>query len=401
MRPAAGPGGAGAGGEGNGAYLDATFLRFARDLRGIPQVILRFAEILSGDPRFAGTRFLAAPGTYEAFLGPAGVRREWVVESPAPPLAGRFERFHGLGSTFRYRRLAERPRLIIHPELRSVTRDKVPQAVCFHDFIELEDVPGAADKWGRRAYYRYKCRRAARAAFKMANSEHTRARALALFPEMDPGSIRAVPLGFRRSLEAAAERRPERLDPLKCLYVGSYEPRKNIPALLAGFIAATGGMPAELHLAGQAAPETRADLEARAREAGIASRVRWHGLVSDAELRALYAGSHVLLFPSLKEGFGLPLAEAMAHGLVVCAFRNSSIPEVVGDAGVLAGDDDFAAWGRALRGLAADPARYHALSDKARERARYFAPEAARERLAAWLGDVFRAAGIPAAEGEP
>lgn len=383
--------------RGNGAYLDTTILGFGKDLRGIHQVVFRFAEILAGDPRFAGTRFAAAPGTYEAFLKPLGVAEDRVDVTPVLPGIGRYERFHGLGSTWRYARLPEKPRLILHPEPRTVIRGKVAQAVCFHDFIELEGVPGAPAKWGRQPYFRYKCRRAAGAAFKMANSGHTRARALELFPAMDPASIRTVHLGLREGLEAASPNRSVDLKPFACLYVGSYEPRKNIPALLARFRDIVGEREAVLHLAGHASPAMRAELEARAREAGIASQVRWHGLVSDAALRDLYASSHALLFPSLKEGFGLPLAEAMAHGLIVFAFRNTSIPEIVGEAGVLAEDGDFAAWGRSLAELMEDPGRYRALSEKARERARYFSPGAARERLAAWLADAFRGAGIPLA----
>jgi glycosyltransferase involved in cell wall biosynthesis len=391
-------GGARGGAGGNGAYLDTTILRFAKDLRGIHQVVFRFVEVLAGDARFAGTSFLAAEGTFEPYLEPLGVARERVVAIPAAPVLGGFERFHGLFSARHYRKLLPwPPRLVIHPELRTVANAVFPQAVCYHDLIELERPAAGRVKWDRRMYYLSKARLAARVRHKMANSESTRSAVLRRFPGIDPGSIRTVHLGVRPGLAPVEAARGEPSPPA-CLYVGSYEPRKNIPALIRAFATVAGDTGAVLHLAGHADAAVRDGLLRLARESGVASRIRWHGLVDDAELRALYASSHFLLFPSLKEGFGLPLAEAMAHGLVVFAFRNSCIPEVVADGGVLAEDGDFAAWGRALEELVRDSGRLAELRARARERARYFGAEAARQRLAAWLEHVYLASGVPLAE---
>jgi alpha-1,3-rhamnosyl/mannosyltransferase len=87
------------------------------------------------------------------------------------------------------------------------------------------------------------------------------------------------------------------------------------------------------------------------------------GHVEDAELADLYAAAGCLLFPSRYEGFGLPCLEAMACGCPVAAFRNSSLPEVVGNAGELVSDGDAVAdgdaeaLGRAAAALSQDPAR--------------------------------------------
>jgi glycosyltransferase involved in cell wall biosynthesis len=81
------------------------------------------------------------------------------------------------------------------------------------------------------------------------------------------------------------------------------------------------------------------------------------GLVDDPELADLYAAASCLLFPSRYEGFGLPCLEAMACGCPVAAFRNSSVPEVVGDAGILVPDGDADALGRAAAVLSQDPER--------------------------------------------
>jgi glycosyltransferase involved in cell wall biosynthesis len=124
-----------------------------------------------------------------------------------------------------------------------------------------------------------------------------------------------------------------------CLFVGNLEPRKNLPGLIEAFAAVRrrlggGGRSVQLVLAG-----TRAWLHA-----GIFRAVEQHGLgdavvftdyVPLGDLPALYAGAMCFVFPSLYEGFGLPVLEAMAAGTPVVAARAGSIPEVVGDAALL------------------------------------------------------------------
>ena len=82
------------------------------------------------------------------------------------------------------------------------------------------------------------------------------------------------------------------------------------------------------------------------------------GRVDDEELADLYSAASCLLFPSRYEGFGLPCLEAMACGCPVVAFRNSSIPEVVDDAGMLVEDGDGEALGDAAAAMIRDPDRW-------------------------------------------
>ena len=89
-----------------------------------------------------------------------------------------------------------------------------------------------------------------------------------------------------------------------------------------------------------------------AARAGAADAVVRLGPVSEKRLRTLYRGAIALMYPSLYEGFGLPLVEAMACGTPVIASNTSSIPEVLGDAGILIDPADGQAWTRAITDVA-------------------------------------------------
>ena len=80
------------------------------------------------------------------------------------------------------------------------------------------------------------------------------------------------------------------------------------------------------------------------------------GHVDEHTLAALYSGAECLLFTSAYEGFGLPVAEAMACGASVAVFQNSSMPEVAGPAALMVRDNDAAAMAGAVRRMLADPA---------------------------------------------
>ena len=130
------------------------------------------------------------------------------------------------------------------------------------------------------------------------------------------------------------------------LFVGALDVRKDPRGLMQAWRAVTAaGVPAQLVLAGDPGPQAPADM-------GGALRL---GHVSTAELVDLLSAAACLLFSSLYEGFGLPALEAMACGCPVVAYRNSSLPEVVGEAGILVPNLDAAALGRAAAQLMSDP----------------------------------------------
>lgn len=128
----------------------------------------------------------------------------------------------------------------------------------------------------------------------------------------------------------------------------------------------------------------------RARALGVADAVVELIQVSDAELLGLYRAAEVLLFPSLYEGFGLPLLEAMAVGLPVVASDRASIPEVVGDAGIVVGAEDAEGMAAAVARVRGDAALRARLVEAGRRRAAELTWDASADRMAALLLKVAR-----------
>jgi glycosyltransferase involved in cell wall biosynthesis len=172
-----------------------------------------------------------------------------------------------------------------------------------------------------------------------------------------------------------------------CLFVGNLEPRKNLPRLIEAFAEvrrrlARSPRPPQLVLVG-----TRAWLHSgilRAVESrGLGADVVFTDYVPLADLPALYAGATCFVFPSLYEGFGLPVLEAMAAGAPVVAARAGSIPEVAGDAALLVDAQRSGELATALETLLTDAPLRERLIERGRARAARFDWETvARQTLA-------------------
>lgn len=143
------------------------------------------------------------------------------------------------------------------------------------------------------------------------------------------------------------------------LYVGTLQPRKNLLRLIEAFAQldenALQSTRTELVIAGKKGWLTEA-IERRATELGVAERVRFVGYVADADLPALLSGALGFVLPSLYEGFGMPVLEAMACGAPVLTSTISSLPEVAGNAALLVDPEDTAAIMGGLRRLTTEPA---------------------------------------------
>jgi glycosyltransferase involved in cell wall biosynthesis len=139
------------------------------------------------------------------------------------------------------------------------------------------------------------------------------------------------------------------------LYVGTLHPRKNLVRLVQAFASfSQSPIPnLQLVLAGQKG-WLYDEIVTQVRRSGLADRVVLTGYVPDADLPALLSGALAFVYPSLYEGFGLPVLEAMACATPVVCSNVSSLPEVVGDAALLVDPLDMEAWVVALRQITAD-----------------------------------------------
>jgi glycosyltransferase involved in cell wall biosynthesis len=174
-------------------------------------------------------------------------------------------------------------------------------------------------------------------------------------------------------------------------FLGTLEPRKNVPALIEGWVRAFGpGDPAApaLVIAGGAGWDETIDAAAAAVPAGL-TLIR-PGYLPQSELSGLLGGAAVVAYPSLGEGFGLPVVEGMACGAAVLTTNRLALGEVGGDA-VAYTEPDAVSIGAALRDLIADPQRRAALGAAGRVRSAQFSWAAcARAHEVAYL----RAAGM-------
>lgn len=172
------------------------------------------------------------------------------------------------------------------------------------------------------------------------------------------------------------------------LFVGTIEPRKNLPFLLRAYAtmherwrSKSIALP-KLVIAGRKGWLFE-DVFKVVDELRLGDEVRFLGVVSPDDLVLLYNGACLLVFPSLYEGFGLPLLEAMACGTPVIGANVSSIPEVVGDAGLLFSARESEALIAGLENLILDQALANRLRQKGFERVRQFSwKHTAQETLA-------------------
>jgi glycosyltransferase involved in cell wall biosynthesis len=204
-------------------------------------------------------------------------------------------------------------------------------------------------------------------------------------------SVIPVALGgeFRpASLTAAARARYALTSPY-VLYVGNFNPHKNIPRLIRGFALLPGPVRSRhaLVLAGGYG-EGRPELARLAESLGLADRVIFSGRVEDADLPALYSEAAVYVTPSLEEGFGSTVLEAMACGAPVIASNRAALPEVVGDAGLLFDAEQERELGAVLARVLSEPALADDLRRRSLARAGLYTPAHTTGRILALLRDV-------------
>lgn len=209
------------------------------------------------------------------------------------------------------------------------------------------------------------------------DSRYTASRLKDFFPWTED-RITVVHLGvsesFRRVedggvLRSVAER--YRLPSRFMLFLGTVEPRKNLDRLLAAFAGCAGEIPHSLVIAGGLGWKYEKLLH-RISSHPVSDRISLTGFVREEDLPALLSMAEFLVYPSLLEGFGLPILEAMACGTPVMTSDVSSMPEIAGDAAYLVSPVSVESIAAGLRRLAADEGLREELARRGPERASCF-----------------------------
>jgi glycosyltransferase involved in cell wall biosynthesis len=264
-------------------------------------------------------------------------------------------------------------------------RTGAPPAVIFvHDLafrLRADEVP-----WQQRLYFRTMLPQALRkAAAVLVPSETTRSDLLRLYPiDRLQAKVHIVPEGLPPAADPGPL--PEGVEPGFVLAVGTVEPRKNYPRLLAAYRQLRGralpiiingrpGVP-QLVIAGRPGWAYGDTLQRIQAEPGV----RYLGHVDEPTLEALYRSASVLVFPSLYEGFGLPLLEAMGHGLPAVVGAAGALPELGVGAALSVDAEDTNAIAAALERLLADESLRIKLGEEGRRRARGYTWASAAER---------------------
>ena len=241
--------------------------------------------------------------------------------------------------------LALRDRLsVLHSQYAAPPFSLVPGVVTIHDIL-FETHPELFEGAFSERSVRLIRRTARRAAIVLTVSEFSRG-ALAERYQLSPEKIIVTPNGVDRDAfrpmgtEPPGIRARYGLDGPFVLAVGRIEPRKNLPRLIRAFSRARGKLEGGIRLviAGQEDFRSREVFQEAERQAK--GSVMFLGAVPDADLPALYNLAEALTYPSLAEGFGIPVLEAMACGTPVLASPRGALPEVGGDAVLWADPDD-------------------------------------------------------------
>jgi len=253
---------------------------------------------------------------------------------------------------------------------------RLPVVVTVYD-LSFVRYPEAFHAWNRsylRLFTRLTCRRAAGILTISRAAREDLIRLWRLPPERIGVAYPGVDPRFRPlpEEEVAAFRARRGLPDSFVLYVGTLEPRKNLGILLDAIGRLSPPIPLILVGGRGWKPAFLSRLRALEQE----GRARWVGFVPDAELPLWYNAATLFAYPSRYEGFGMPLLEAMACGTPVIAARASSLPEVVGEAGLLADPEEVEDWVEGIRALGRDAVLREALRARGLARARQFTWEA-------------------------
>lgn len=289
-----------------------------------------------------------------------------IAETDAPP--------YSLAEQFRLARAVKNEKLdlIHHPHYAAPLWGSTPMVATIHDLIHQLFPELCPSRLAWRVSWFLARRTAKRARLVLTVSEHSR-RDIIAHLGVPPAKVRrtynALPPGWG---EGVSSRRPPEMaamgDAPYFLYVGNHKSHKNIPLILEAFKMIrekAGGI--RLVLTGQ-----RAGLEKELNRLRLGDEVLFLGDVSHETLQGVYASARALVFPSKYEGFGYPPLEAMGCGTPAIVSNAASLPEVVGEAGVIVPEGEVGPLRDEMLRLANDEAHRNRLAEKSLVQAKKF-----------------------------
>ncbi len=210
----------------------------------------------------------------------------------------------------------------------------------------------------------------------IAISENTKTDARALLrleTRIDAIPLAADPLLFHRAdlPSIAAVRKKYGITKKYILSVCTLEPRKNLKSLIAAYCVMPGRHDCQLVLVGMTG-WIGSDFFRDLKDSGVADNILLTGYIGSDELAPIYTGADLFVFPSLYEGFGLPVLEAMQCGCPVITSNTSSVPEVAGDAAIMIDPEDIQGLAASMEQLLTDDSLRREMTEKGLHRSRLF-----------------------------
>jgi glycosyltransferase involved in cell wall biosynthesis len=291
--------------------------------------------------------------------------------------------------------------VFLSPYYKGPVRAPCPIVLTIHDLYFI-NYPGRSRPAYEAIVTRMARLYAARAAAIISDSEYSKRDIVARLG-VDSAKVTVIPVAlggeFKPAALTASARARYAIGAPYVLYVGNFNPHKNIPRLIRAFAMLPGSVRSRhiLVLAGGYG-DARPELADLAASLGITDRVVFTGRVEDADLPALYAEAAICVTPSLEEGFGATVLEAMACGAPVVTSNRAALPEVVGDAGLLFDAEQEKDIASVLSRVLSDAALADDLRRRALARAGLYTPARTTGRVLALLREVAdaAAAGAPA-----
>jgi glycosyltransferase involved in cell wall biosynthesis len=239
----------------------------------------------------------------------------------------------------------------------------------------------------KRIYYQIVIRRACRNAARVLTvSEFSRKRIIE-WAGIEPSQV--VNVGNGVSPEFSTNAKPYQPGFPYLLCIGNRKGHKNEQRVLQGFAAATLGKDIKLLFSGA----TSASLTDMSTQLGIADRIKFLGRIEADKLPEIYRGAVALVFPSLYEGFGLPVIEAMACGTPVITSNRTALPEIAGNAAILVDPEDVASIADSIERIVGDESLRNELIAKGLKRSEIYTWDTVADKVVSVLAEVANSIG--------